>query len=480
MPPSKKRTTDSDTKGQTKRRKKQKEDESEGSDVDGAETGAGAEFDNEGEEGSSGDISFKLESPMLAGEVLFCGGTNWDLVGRRTLPKGVKPIGGPNLWGPHRLGGLESIKIRTVASGCNACHCVAITEEGKVYTWGRNEKGQLGVSDINRRDVPTKVDLLESFNIVAAACGKNHTLFLTDRGKVLATGDNKMGQLGIGNQTQQVPCPMQVKYKGPPIRRIACGGEFSMISDINGNLYSFGCPEYGQLGHNTDGKYFVTSNKMEYKCEMTPRKVNVFIEKNRDGHITPVTDVDVREIACGLNHTLIIDSKKRIFSWGFGGYGRLGHAEPKDELVPRMLKFFDGPNRGATQIQCGSSFSMAVGEHGAMFFWGQSKPTGEATMYPKLVQDLSGWKIRSIGCCYRSIVVAADDSVVSWGPSPTYGELGYGENKLKSSTVPQEVKLLDGTYVHSVACGYAHTMMIARADTEEDKSNLQKLPVFNP
>ena len=40
----------------------------------------------------------------------------------------------------------------------------------------------------------------------------------------------------------------QVKYKGPPIRRIACGGEFSMISDINGNLYSFGCPEYGQLG----------------------------------------------------------------------------------------------------------------------------------------------------------------------------------------------------------------------------------------
>lgn len=35
-------------------------------------------------------LSKKLESPMLAGEVLFCGGTNWDLVGRRTLPKGGK------------------------------------------------------------------------------------------------------------------------------------------------------------------------------------------------------------------------------------------------------------------------------------------------------------------------------------------------------------------------------------------------------
>ncbi|KAK7469558.1 hypothetical protein BaRGS_00036406 [Batillaria attramentaria] len=476
MPPAKKRTTDGDAKTQVKRRKKQDE-VSDGSEEDGAVAG---EFDNEAEDDTTTDVSFRLESPMLAGEILFCGGTNWDLIGRRTLPKGVKPVGGPNLWGPHRLSALEGVKIRTVASGCNACHCVAITEEGKVYTWGRNEKGQLGLSDINRRDVPTKVDLLDNFNIVAAACGKNHTLFLTDRGKVLAAGDNKMGQLGIGNQTQQVPCPMQVKYKGPPIRRIACGGEYSMISDINGNLYSFGCPEFGQLGHNTDGKYFVTSNKMEYKCEMVPRKVNVFIEKTRDGHVNPVTDVDVREVACGLNHTLALDSKKRVFSWGFGGYGRLGHAEPKDEMVPRLIKFFEGPNRGAVQIACGSSFSMAVGEHGALFFWGQSKPTGEATMYPKLVQDLGGWKIRSIGCCYRSIVVAADNSVVSWGPSPTYGELGYGENKMKSSTVAQEVKPLDGIHVHNVACGYGHTMMIARADTDEDKEKLKKLPVFSP
>ena len=44
---------------------------------------------------------------------------------------------------------------------------------------GRNEKGQLGMSDTNRRDNPTKVELLDSFNIVAASCGKNHTLFLT-------------------------------------------------------------------------------------------------------------------------------------------------------------------------------------------------------------------------------------------------------------------------------------------------------------
>lgn len=56
-----------------------------------------------------------------------------------------------------------------------------------------------------------------------------------------------------------------------------------------------------------------------------------------------------------------------MFTWGFGGYGRLGHAEPKDEMVPRHLKFFDGPNRGATQIYAGSTFSLATNEFGKTF-----------------------------------------------------------------------------------------------------------------
>lgn len=44
-------------------------------------------------------------------------------------------------------------------------------------------------------------------------------------------------------------------------------------------------------------------------------------------------------------------------------------------------------------------------------------------MYPKPIQDLTGWAVRSVGCSATSIVMAADDSVIAWGPSPTYGEL---------------------------------------------------------
>lgn len=41
---------------------------------------------------------------------------------------------------------------------------------------------------------------------------------------------------------------MQIRYKGPPIVKVACGADFSMILDCKGALYSFGSPEYGQLG----------------------------------------------------------------------------------------------------------------------------------------------------------------------------------------------------------------------------------------
>jgi hypothetical protein len=40
----------------------------------------------------------------------------------------------------------------------------------------------------------------------------------------------------------------------------------------------------------------------------------------------------------------------QAYSWGFGGYGRLGHAETGDELVPRIIKFLDQKNRGVRSL----------------------------------------------------------------------------------------------------------------------------------
>lgn len=57
---------------------------------------------------------------------------------------------------------------------------------------------------------------------------------------------------------------------------------------------------------------------------------------------------------------------------------------------------------------------------------------------------------------------------------------GYGEHKPKSSTTAQEVKTLEGAYIHAVSCGYGHALLIARNDTEAEKEAINKLPLYTP
>ncbi|CAB1336320.1 unnamed protein product [Coregonus sp. 'balchen'] len=369
----------------------------------------------------------KLDLPKVKGQLLIFGATNWDLIGRKEVPKAQAAFRnlGQNLWGPHRYGCLNDVQVSSVVSG--PC---------------RNEKGQLGHGDTKRLEAPKLIEALADEVVVAAACGRNHTLALTEGGTAYSFGENKLGQLGQGNQTDAVLSPAPIQYNGQPLVKVACGAEFSMVVDCKGNLYSFGCPEYGQLGHNSDGKFIARAQRIEFDCETIARRVTIFIEKSKDGQVTPVPNV-----------VLILDSQKRVFSWGFGGYGRLGHTEQKDEMVPRLVKLFDFPGRGASQIYSGYQCSFA---------------------------DLCGWKVRSLACGKSSIVIAADDSTISWGPSPTFGELGYGDNKAKSSTTAQEVKSLDGVYAEQVMMGYAHSLVIARQDTPQEQEKLKKLPEYNP
>lgn len=58
------------------------------------------------------------------------------------------------------------------------------------------------------------------------------------------------------------------------------------------------------VGHNTDGKYFVTSTKLSYHFETIPKNIILFIEKSKDGHITPIKNVDIVDFSCGNNHTV--------------------------------------------------------------------------------------------------------------------------------------------------------------------------------
>lgn len=58
------------------------------------------------------------------------------------------------------------------------------------------------------------------------------------------------------------------------------------------------------VGHNTDGKYFINSNRMVFNHETSPKRVVLYIEKTKDGHINPIEGVQIVDFACGNNHTV--------------------------------------------------------------------------------------------------------------------------------------------------------------------------------
>ena len=122
---------------------------------------------------------------------------------------------------------------------------------------------------------------------------------------------------------------------------------------------------------------------------------------------------------------MCIDDRNRAYSWGFGGYGRLGHSETGNELVPRMIKFFDGPKRGITKVVAGGQFNLAVAEMaGTTYMWGQYCSNKEANMYPKPIMDLSGWiDVKALACNSKGWVISVDGCVLAAMPSPCYGEL---------------------------------------------------------
>ncbi|KAK2446473.1 ultraviolet-B receptor UVR8 [Trifolium repens] len=397
---------------------------------------------------SEADKKVEQENEVVpkGGELLFCGATCWDIVGRR---KG--PAEG-NLVSPSRLRPLVGIDIRYVASGCASCHCVALDVEGRCYTWGRNEKGQLGHGDTIQRDRPTVVSELSKYKIVQAGAGRSHTVVVTDDGNSLAFGWNKHGQLGSGSAKTEIE-PSPIRCLVSEVKYATCGGDFTVwLSSVDGSsIQTAGLPQYGQLGHGTDNEYNSkdSSVKLVYEAQPRPRA------------IASLAGETIVKVACGTNHTVAVDKNGFVYTWGYGGYGRLGHREQKDEFSPRRVDIFTNRNVLPPDaiISAGSVNSACTAAGGQLYMWGKIKNTGDDWMYPKPLMDLSGWNIRCMDSGGMHHFVGADSSCISWGHAQN-GELGYGPTGQKSSAVPKKVDILEGMHVLSVACGLGHSMVV--------------------
>jgi alpha-tubulin suppressor-like RCC1 family protein len=100
-----------------------------------------------------------------------------------------------NLFSPTKI--LPKVIVRSVHTGSNSCHSIAISSTGVVYGWGRNECHQLASNLLDDVPLPTVLELPKHSSVVSAATGKSHTLFLYADGSVYACGLNKVGQCGV-------------------------------------------------------------------------------------------------------------------------------------------------------------------------------------------------------------------------------------------------------------------------------------------
>jgi alpha-tubulin suppressor-like RCC1 family protein len=210
-----------------------------------------------------------------------------------------------------------------------------------------------------------------------------------------------------------------------------------------------------------------------------------------DLKVVPLSNQNVRIgfIACGKHHTVAIeapspDHSPRVFSWGCGNYGCLGHGPQKDEYRPRLISTLStGPiwdSNPAVSAAAGASCSLILTKRGHVYYCGRHRSVGEAVMRPSLLEALAnnGHVVEHVSAGSGSVVCSTKNAVtVSWGQGP-HGELGYGEKK--SSAKPAFVTSLDKCRVRGIACGQGTTLFLVAEEDEEDKAAIKQLNVLDP
>ena len=132
-----------------------------------------------------------------------------------------------------------------IASGSN--HNAAITDEGKLFTWGKNDCGQLGHGEgyENMGLVPELVAGLESVKIKQVSCGHFHTAALSEDGELFTWGwggsfFQGAGALGHGDKTtRHEPEIVQALLDdGLTVEEVQCGKAHTLLRTSDGEVWS--------------------------------------------------------------------------------------------------------------------------------------------------------------------------------------------------------------------------------------------------
>jgi alpha-tubulin suppressor-like RCC1 family protein len=277
----------------------------------------------------------------------------------------ILPVKGPG--GDGLLSG-----VKAVATG--ESHSLALKGDGTVWAWGANDGGQLGDASIKDRPAPIQVKgpggngVLA--DIVAIAAGGQTSLALRADGTVWSWGVNDKGQLGNNAAIKYSATPVQVTAQRgdlPGMKAVAAGSAHCLALKADGTVWAWGWNNKHQLG---DGS---TSDRSTAAAVKGGKKLGAFL-KNVKAIAAGGTGTILQPSG---GHSLALVAQGEVFGWGWNVKGQLGlDNQFADQAVPdsavQTLTEPD-PNLGGQQtyvplsrvaaIAAGGLHSLAIGPH---------------------------------------------------------------------------------------------------------------------
>lgn len=277
---------------------------------------------------------------------------------------------GGNMCQPHRTpirwgeDEFRKKEIQKVLSGCN--HSLILADE-RVYVWGDPDTCVLGRMPLARRKLVQGlcIEALSVKPVEDVFTGGYHSFVKQkkkvlnketknkeDRSIIFAWGLNNYGQLGIGNTENTYKLQEIEKFRDMDIIDMKGGDDFTIALNRNGEVYSFGRCDDGQLGLGEDWKERVAEvvknekkdEKSETKEEETKEEEkNEIKEEKKFNFVTFPIKIEglekIDQIFSGSCYNYAISrAKDQVYSWGSGDHYVLGNGKEDQEMAPFTIK----------------------------------------------------------------------------------------------------------------------------------------------
>ena len=287
---------------------------------------------------------------------------------------------------PKQVFSLLGIRVTKVACGSN--HTLAVTADGQLFSCGRGRNGQLGLGYFHDGGPMTRCDALRGMHVTKIAAGGQHSVCITDDGRVWAWGDCTKGQLGLGDLRfatsagwhDGVPWPCLVESLceenlssfdvldgKDSVVQVSCGKMHTMFVTQSGKLFACGTDAYGQMGYLGPGGVYYTPRQILIKHHVRkPDGTTAFhrvrscpcVNANQASHGNTICRV--AQVACGGNHSLLLTGCGAVFATGLNSYGQLGLGDVMDRSSFRRVWKFHDKKLNVISVAAGEHHSAAI------------------------------------------------------------------------------------------------------------------------